>query len=127
MAKMGRPPIEIDMKQFEALCAMMCTKEEICGFFKCSDSTLSRWVEKNYPKEGRKKATFEDVYKKYSANGKISLRRKQFKLAEKSAAMAIFLGKNYLGQTDQQLISVDTNDDTLKAMDDYFANKKRNS
>ena len=32
--------------------------------------------------------------------GKISLRRAQFRLAEKSAAMAIFLGKNYLGQRD---------------------------
>ena len=31
----------------------------------------------------------------------MSLRRNQFKLAEKSAAMAIFLGKNYLGQTDR--------------------------
>ena len=33
--------------------------------------------------------------------GFISLRRKQFELAEKSPAMAIFLGKQYLGQTDK--------------------------
>lgn len=31
---------------------------------------------------------------------KIRLRRNQLKLSEKSAAMAIFLGKNYLGQRD---------------------------
>jgi len=31
---------------------------------------------------------------------KIKLRRNQFKLSEKSAAMAIFLGKNYLNQKD---------------------------
>ncbi len=30
----------------------------------------------------------------------MSLRRFQFKLAQRSAAMAIFLGKNYLGQSD---------------------------
>lgn len=32
---------------------------------------------------------------------KIRLRRNQLKLSEKSAAMAIFLGKQYLGQTDE--------------------------
>jgi hypothetical protein len=31
---------------------------------------------------------------------KIQLRRNQFDLSKKSAAMAIFLGKNYLGQRD---------------------------
>lgn len=32
---------------------------------------------------------------------KITLRRNQLELSKKSAAMAIFLGKNYLGQTDK--------------------------
>jgi hypothetical protein len=31
---------------------------------------------------------------------KLSLRRNQLRLSEKSAGMAIFLGKQYLGQTD---------------------------
>ena len=125
--KMGRPKKEIDRQQFESLCAMLCTKEEICGFLKVSDSTLSRWVAETYPKNGRKNATFEEIYKKLSANGKISLRRQQFKLAEKSAAMAIFLGKNYLGQTDVQTVAVDNKDDSIKAMGEYFADKKRNT
>jgi hypothetical protein len=34
----------------------------------------------------------------------MSLRRTQFRLAEKSAAMAIFLGKQYLGQSDNVFI-----------------------
>ena len=29
MAKTGRPKIEIDQKQFEGLCAIFCTEEEI--------------------------------------------------------------------------------------------------
>lgn len=33
---------------------------------------------------------------------KIRLRQSQIKLAEKNAAMAIFLGKNYLNQKDVQ-------------------------
>lgn len=44
------------------------------------------------------------VSPKYSAKsagmGKISLRRAQFRLAEKNANMAIWLGKQYLRQTD---------------------------
>lgn len=125
--KMGRPQIEIDKKQFESLCAMMCTKDEICGFFRCSEDTVSRWVGRTYPKVKGKNQTFAGIYKELSANGKISLRRQQFKLAEKSAAMAIFLGKNYLGQTDVQTVALDNKDDSIKAMGEYFADKKRNT
>lgn len=59
-----------------------------------SEDTIERFCKREY-KEG-----FAVIYAKKSALGKISLRRAQFKLAEKSAAMAIFLGKNYLGQRD---------------------------
>lgn len=90
----GRPKTEIDLKSFENLCGMMCTLNEIAGFFNCSPDTIERWCKRTY------KTTFADVYKKLSAKGKISLRRNQFKLSEKSAAMAIFLGKQYLNQSD---------------------------
>ena len=94
MAKMGRPQKQIDRDQFEKLCGMLCTQEEIAGFFNCSPDTIERWCKREYNE------TFAVIYKKHSAKGKISLRRMQFKLAEKSASMAIFLGKNYLGQKD---------------------------
>ena len=45
----------------------------------------------------------------------MSLRRLQFKLAEKSVPMAIFLGKNYLGQKDYQDIEA-RNDGQLSAL-----------
>lgn len=92
--KMGRPKLQIDVGQFEAMCGIQCTKEEICDVLNVSDSTLSRWAKSEYG------LTFEEVYKKKSANGKMSLRRMQFKLAEKNAGMAIFLGKQYLDQKD---------------------------
>lgn len=94
MAKMGRPRKEIDAKQFESLCAMMCTEEEIASFFDCSVDTIERWCKREYGER------FAEVYKVKSSNGKIALRRYQFELAKKSTAMAIFLGKNYLGQKD---------------------------
>ena len=91
----GRKRIEIDENIFKKLCGIFCTKEEIAGVFDCSEDTIERWCKRTY---GLK---FADVYKKESAKGKMSLRRNQFKLSAKSAAMAIFLGKNYLGQTDR--------------------------
>lgn len=94
MAKMGRPRKEIDKDMFEKFCGIFCTEEEIAGFFRCDVRTLERWCKREYNK------TFADVYKRFTAAGKMSLRRMQFKLAEKSPAMAIFLGKNMLGQTD---------------------------
>ena len=90
----GRKKINIDIETFEKLCKMQCTENEICSWFSCSDETLNSWCKRNY---GR---TFQQIYSEKRESGKISLRRTQWKLAESSAAMAIFLGKNYLGQTD---------------------------
>ena len=104
---MARPQIEINKEHFENLCNMQCTLEEIAGFFKCSKDTIERWCERTY-EEG-----FADTYKKYSQNGKISLRRYQFKLAEKNASMAIWLGKQYLGQTDVGIVT-STGDEILQ-------------
>lgn len=93
-AKMGRPPTPIDQHQFESLCGLQCTEEEICGWFGISVDTLERWCKDTYKK------TFAEVFQEKRGAGKISLRRSQWRLAEKSAAMAIFLGKQYLGQKD---------------------------
>ena len=96
MAKMGRPRKEINKTEFEKLCFLQCTQREFCSWFDVSDETLNKWCKENY--DGR---TFLDVFKEKRENGIISLRRTQFQLAEKSPAMAIFLGKNLLGQTDK--------------------------
>ena len=34
---MARPRKEIDQKNFESLCGLQCTLEEICGFFDVTD------------------------------------------------------------------------------------------
>lgn len=98
---MAKARKNIEIEQFKKLCALQCTQKEIAGFFECSTSSLVRWCEKE---QGR---TYAEMYEEYSQMGKISLRRAQFKLAEKSAQMAIFMGKNYLGQTDQMIQSWD--------------------
>lgn len=100
-AARGRPRKEFDKKAFEDLVSLGCSQEEICWFFRddkgkpANIDTLSRWCKRTYS------MNFQEYFKKVGLQGlKIKLRRNQFKLSEKSAAMAIFLGKNYLGQKD---------------------------
>lgn len=95
----GRPRKEIKKDNFEKLCVMQCTEQEICGFFGVTDKTLGRWCMENYGEN------FSDTYKKLSQDGKISLRRTQFRLAERSTTMAIWLGKQYLGQKDNVVVN----------------------
>lgn len=95
---MARPRKEIDQAQFEKLCGIQCTQEEICGFFDVTDKTLNAWCRRTYRK------SFSEVFKIKRQAGRISLRRSQFQLAQKNAAMAIFLGKNFLGQTDTAVV-----------------------
>ena len=84
----GRPKFKIDYTIVEKLASIMCTQEEIATFLGCSVDTLQR------------DDTFCGIYKKGQETGKMSLRRTQFKLAEKNPTMAIWLGKQYLKQRD---------------------------
>ena len=85
---MARPKKEIDQKQFENLCGLQCTLEEICGWFGVADKTLEAWCKRTYG------AGFYEVFKQKRGAGKISLR----------------LGKQYLGQKDNPEESVDMED-----------------
>src|SRR4029453_1455617 len=71
------------------------SKEEIAHVSGTSIETLLRRCHEVYG------ATFDEVYARFADAGLVSLRRSQFNLAKKSASMAIFLGKNYLGQSDR--------------------------
>lgn len=97
---MGRPRKEIKQKEFENLCGIQCTKLEICAFFDVTDKTLESWCKRTYH------AGFSEVFAQKRGMGKISLRRKQWQLAEKSASMAIWLGKQYLEQRDNVDVTV---------------------
>ena len=84
----GRPKKEIDYATVEKLANIQCTQTEIASFLGISVRTLQRDEE------------FLKIYQKGQENGKMSLRRIQYKLAEKNTTMAIWLGKQYLGQKD---------------------------
>lgn len=102
--KMGRPEKTISQAQFEAMCSIQATEEEICLVLDVQPHTLNKWCRRIYGK------TFCKVFREKRALGHVSLRRKQFHLADKSPAMAIFLGKNYLGQSDNPTATVEISD-----------------
>lgn len=90
----GRPRMilnENGKSMIEVLAGYLCTDEEIAATLGTTVDTLTNQ---------NNKETFSECKEKGQCKGKVSLRRMQFRLAEKSAAMAIFLGKNLLGQTD---------------------------
>lgn len=115
MARTGRPKKEFDKKIFQDLVGLGCSQEEICWFFRdetgksANIDTLTRWCKREFH------MTFQEYFKQ---NGcmmlKIQLRKNQLKLSGSSAAMAIFLGKNYLGQRDSVEIEDTEAIDVLK-------------
>lgn len=101
----GRPQKVIDKKQFEKLCALHCTEEEIASVLDVSADTIERWCVKEYG------TSFAEVYAEKKGIGKMSLRRSQWKMSETNPTMAIWLGKQYLGQTDKQEKRIEVNSD----------------
>lgn len=85
----------IDKIGFEKLCGLMCTEVEIADFFDVDEDTLNTWCKRTYG------GTFSETFKRKCSPGKITLRRIQLKQAEKNPTMAIWLGKQWLGQTDK--------------------------
>lgn len=99
---MARPRTEINYDQLDKLLGLQCTLRECAFYFKCSEDTIERAVKKD------KKMTFNEYREIKRQSGLISLRRIQFHLAERSVPMAIFLGKNYLGQSDKGELQITT-------------------
>lgn len=98
VVRKGPEPKQIDKDEFEKLCALHCTMEEIASFFKMSTETLSFRVKDMY--DGR---TFGEVYKEFKQHGKISLRRAMYMRAvkDKSDKMLVWISKNWLGWSDK--------------------------
>lgn len=95
----GRPRLEISQQEFEKLCGIQCTLIEIISWFRCSDKTLEQWCHDTYGKG------FSEVFKEKRSDGLRSLRRKQFEVAMSGdKTMLIWLGKQYLGQAEKQVI-----------------------
>jgi hypothetical protein len=80
------------LKQLNRLGALQCTVQETADVLLCSYDALRRLFERD--------PAAADAFYGARAGGKVSLRRRQFMQSKTSAAMAIWLGKQYLGQRD---------------------------
>lgn len=94
---MARPTLEIDWNDVEKLCALQCTQEEIAQFCDCSVDTLDRAAKRDHD------ISFAEFFRQKRGKGKISLRRKQWEVAQKgNVTMLIWLGKQYLDQSEKK-------------------------
>lgn len=95
----GYPKKEIDIREFENLCRIQATIEEIAAWFDMNTDTLEKRIIEHYGEP------FAEVFKKKRGKGKISLRRRQFQAAlAGETSMLIFLGKQWLDQADKKEI-----------------------
>ena len=86
---MGRPRKQINVEMVTELARLGCTAEEIASVLGCHRNTIDR--------------RFSEVIKRGREHLKHSLRRWQVISAKNgSVAMQIWLGKQYLGQSDKQ-------------------------
>lgn len=111
----------IDAYTFEQLCSIQCTLQEISAFFMVTPPTMESWCVKRYNKP------FEECFAQFSSKGKISLRRNQFRMSENNPTMAIWLGKQYLGQTDKNEMALQAeipSDGLFKALQNGLVDKK---
>ena len=88
----GCKTVPIDLVVLEKLCWLQCTDTEIADFFGVSTRTIEN---------RRKQPKFAQVMSLGKSKGRISVRREQMKLLEAgNASIAIWLGKQLLGQRD---------------------------
>lgn len=95
--KPGRPKggsKHIDWDLVKRLAQIQCTRDEIASAIDIDSRNLMRKCKQEFG------CCFEEKLEEWRHGGRASLRRKQWLLADKSAAMAIFLGKQVLGQRD---------------------------
>lgn len=89
---MANRSLDINPEQVQKLAAIGCTDKEIGEIVGCSHDTLTR--------------RFKEQLVIGRANGKASLRRKQWEIAlGGNVSMLIWLGKQVLGQSDKQTTS----------------------
>lgn len=92
---MGRPKLQLDEEQITQLAAINCSLAEMGAVLNCDAKTLT--------------SRFSSVIEKGRQSGKMSLKRKQWEMAMGgNITMLIWLGKQYLGQSDKIDKTIDT-------------------
>ena len=121
--KVGRPKTEINLEELQKLCTLNCTMPEIASFFNMPLRTL----EDRFKNDTDVRTAIENGRNK----GKLSVRRKQLQIMDETnnATMAIWLGKQLLGQRDKHDIVTEDKatgklSEALDIIQDLARNKK---
>jgi hypothetical protein len=85
---------EATLETLANLGALQCSQHEVALIMGVTEADLARFL--------ASKSKAREAFDKGLGAGLEALRRAQFKLAETSVSMAIFLGKTYLGQSDRR-------------------------
>ena len=103
-----KPYSKINWEMVDELCVLHCTGEEISSLIGVNYDTLNAACKRV------KGMGFSDYFKVKSAKGKASLRRRQYVLAEEgNTTMLVWLGKQWLGQTDRREVDLSSADGYL--------------
>lgn len=121
--KVGRPKTKLDLDALEKLCQLSCTMPEISAYF---DIPL-RTLEDKYTND----IAVRTIINKGRNIGKLSLRRKQMQILHdtNSVPMAIWLGKQLLGQRDKHDVVTEDKStsklgEAIKIVEELARNKK---
>jgi hypothetical protein len=104
----GRPITvgDINPEQFEALLKLQCSLAECAGVLLCSKPTVVAFCHRQYG------MSFKEVRALHTGYSRAEIRRWQFEAAANgNTAMQIWLGKQYLGQSDGGQKPVDDDED----------------
>ena len=102
---------EINIANVVYWTSLMATREEIAASLGVKSETLEKAIIKKLG------ISFSQLARACEGRGKISLRRTQLVLARKSSAMAIWLGKQHLGQKEpEQKDKAPPNDSKLERL-----------
>lgn len=119
----GKPKTPIDVVELENLAKLHATQADMAAHFGLTKRAIEYRVadvETMYPVDnGTEELTFKEIIERGNARGRVSLRQSQFKLAiDGNATMQIWLGKQLLGQSDEQKIThagvIDTSGNSAK-------------
>jgi hypothetical protein len=115
---MARPRKKFNPDVIEALAACCCTFDEIAAYIKCAPATVYRRME-------NPKSAFALAYERGRANGRATLRRKQYENALKgNSTMQIWLGKQILGQTDSPQVQMTINNEAKANADTFVVSEE---
>lgn len=107
---MRRSAVKIKVSQIRELSKLQVTEREAAAFFDIQLKTFRELL--------RIDAAARQAWEDGREHGKTALRRKQFKLADTSAPMCIWLGKQYLNQVEVSRIEHSGRDgEPIKTLD----------